>query len=446
MNTKPAGHILLLDNMLKTSQLYSVGLEAYVGIEVVAMSTIEEAVDYLSSNAPYIIIARSPMEERDAGARIVQKIEEMSTKPVLIILGKSKITNYDATFMDEAVDVRVLIKKCAAILGINAREMAEKDVGDFYPIKLSVIIPNLALVCPVYRKDKDMSYSLFLDKDSKLHAEIITILKHAKEEYIYVESAHRLKFVNSLMIFLAEILSDDKLSLEDNILFGNRSYNIIRDAARRMQITTAVIHATETNINTMLSIASKIPKLNEFIKLTTKDESVSLLFRHSLLTCFIAGHIIDKMEWGTSEQKIKIAFICFFSNIFLDEDSYLLVHSDTDLETLDCSAVEKAQINNHAINAAKLLAKYYINLPFGIDTIVKQHHGNRYGVGFQQSPSSVSPLALVYMISDAWVSAILKAEKLGRPMTDVQALSLIKGKYKGMMFQDIINLLDQLNI
>jgi hypothetical protein len=446
MNTKAVGHILLLDNMLKTSQLYSVGLEAYVGVEVVVMQSIEDVLDYLASNSPYIIILRSPIEERDSGIRIVQKIEEMHTKPKLIILGKSKVNNYDAIFLEETVDVRILIKKCASILGINAREMAEKDVGDFYPIKLSVIIPNLALVCPVYRRDKDMSYSLFLDKDSKLHAEIITILKNTKEDYIYVESAHRLKFVNSLMIFLAEILSDDKLSLEDNILFGNRSYNIIRDAARRMQITTAVIHATETNINTMLSITSKIPKLNEFIKLTTKDENVSLLFRHSLLTCFIASHIIDKMEWGTSEQKIKLAFICFFSNIFLDEDSYLLVHSDTDLETLDCSATEREQINNHAINAAKLLSKYYINLPFGIDTIVKQHHGNRYGVGFGQSPSSVSPLALVYMISDAWVSAILKSEKLGRPLTDVQALNLVKNKYKGMMFQDIINLLDQLNI
>jgi hypothetical protein len=50
------------------------------------------------------------------------------------------------------------------------------------------------------------------------------------------------------------------------------------------------------------------------------------------------------------------------------------------------------------------------------------------------------------MISDAWVSAILKSEKLGRPLTDVQALNLVKNKYKGMMFQDIINLLDQLNI
>jgi len=446
MNKKPNEQILLLDNMLKTSQLYSVGLEAYVGTEVVAMQTIEDAIDYLSSNAPSIIITRSPIEERDAAAVLVQKIQELNLRPHLIVLGKSKVNNYQATFMDEAVDVRILIKKCAALLGINAREMAEKDVGDFYPIRLSVVIPNLALVCPVYRRDKDMSFNLFLDKDSKLHTEIITILKNAGEEYIYVESAHRLKFVNSLMIFLAEILSDDKLSLEDNILFGNRSYNIIRDAARRMQITTAVIHATETNINTMISIASKIPKLNEFIKLTTSNENVTSMFRHSLLTCFVGGHIIDKMEWGTSEQKVKMAFVCFFSNIYLEDDNHLLVHSEKDLEALDCSEVEKTQINNHAINAAKLLAKYYINLPFGIDTIVKQHHGNRYGVGFAQSPSSVSPLALVYMISDAWVSTLLNSEKLGRPLTEVQALAVVKTKYRGMMFQDITSVLDHLNI
>jgi hypothetical protein len=152
------------------------------------------------------------------------------------------------------------------------------------------------------------------------------------------------------------------------------------------------------------------------------------------------------MEWGTSEQKVKLAFVCFFSNIFLDEENYLLVHSDNDIESLDCSVADKAQINNHAINAAKLLSKYYINLPFGIDTIVKQHHGNRYGIGFQQSPSSVSPLALVYIISDAWVSVILNSEKIGRPLSDGQALSVVKNKYKGMMFQEITDALDLLNI
>lgn len=444
MSSSSHNAILLVDNHSRSSQLYSVGLEAYVGAEVTVLGSVEEAIEFLSSNTPSIIITRSMFEQRDAGVKFAQFIEQGKLKTQLIILGPTKVSVHQATIYEENVEVRDVIKKCAVLLGVTAKAMAEKDVGEFYPIKLSILCPNLVLVCPIYKKNAEGEYVKFLDVESKLHPEILTIIKSTGDGQIYVQAGQRLKFVNSITMFLAELMADDRLSLEDSILFANNSYNIVRDAARRMMISPITIHATEANINTMISITGKIPKLSQFLKMTTS--SVSPVFRHSLLTTFVASHIIDKMEWGTNEQKVKIAFVCFFSNLLLTQDEYILTHSDEDLALLNCSDADKDNIKNHAINAAKLLSKYYTNLPFGIETIVKQHHGNRYGTGFTQNPSTISPLALVYIISDEWVSLIMRAEKNKMALIRSDSLNLVKNKYKGMMFMEIINALNELTI
>jgi hypothetical protein len=441
--TEQKNLIVLVDNLKRSSQLYTVGLEAYVGAVVVEFSTIDEAVDYIGSNTPAIVITRGTFDQRDAGIKFAQLIDQNKLKTHLIIIGHSKVSVHEATIFEDNVEVRDVIKKCAAFLGVTAKAMAEKDVGEYYPIKLSLICPNLVLVCPIYKKNND-SFSKFLDIGNKLHPEILTILNSTGEKEIFVEAAHRLRFVNSISVFLAELMADDRLTLEDTILFSNNSYSIIRDSARRMMISPVIIQSTEGNISTMLSITQRIPKLNQLLKMATSN--VNLIFKHSLLTCFVASHIIDKMEWGNNEQKVKIAFVSFFSNLLLNEDDYIFIHSDEDLELLNLSEKERENVWNHSLNAAKLMSKYYTSLPMGVETIVKQHHGNRYGMGFAHHPSTISPLALLYIITDEWVSLILKAERRKLPLTRSESLSIIKNKYKGVMYAEIIDALNDLTI
>ena len=178
--------------------------------------------------------------------------------------------------------------------------------------------------------------------------------------------------------------------------------------------------------------------------MTTQD--VNVMFRHSLLTCYIASHIIDKMEWGNQEQKVKIAFVSFFHDISLNDDAHVLIHTDEELERLDATQEQKINIKRHAINSAKILNKYYTSLPFGVETIVKQHHGTRDGVGFSAYPMSVSPLALVFLVAEEWVGYILKAEALGMHLSKEEALDKIKLKYKGFSYQNIIKAIKDLSI
>jgi hypothetical protein len=439
--------ILIVDNKSKTAQLYSAGLEAYVGAEVVEIQNIEEATEYIFHHAPNIVITRSPIQERDIGYKFHVLIKEKQLESNLIVIGKTKLTQYDATLFNEDVEVKEVIRACAKILGVTAKEMAEKDVGNYYPFKLSLILPKMTLPCTVYRR-KNLNgkeeYVEFLGREQKLHSEVLSILIKEGDESIFVEAGDRLKFVNALTCYLSEMLADDNLSLEDSLLFANHGYKLIRESARKMMMTPDVIQMTENNINIMNSIVNRIPKLKEILALTTKD--VNVMFRHSLLISFVATHIIGKMDWGNQEQKVKITFVAFFHDISLNNDKHFLIHTNEELESLNLSKEEKLNIERHALSAAKMLTKYYSNLPLGVETIIKQHHGARDGIGFNQAPMSISPLALVFMVAEEWVKEILNAEQLNKSMSGQEILAKLKPKFKAMAFQNIIKALEDLTV
>ncbi len=435
--------ILIIDNRPNAGHLYTVGLEAYVGAVIVEFDSINEATDYLLNNAPDILITRSPIDERDLGFKFNQLILQKQLDTKLIVIGKTKISSHEASIFDEAVGVQDIIRKSAQILGVTARDMAEKDVGKYYPIKISLLCPNLQLVCPIYRKKGD-TYEPFLDKNDRIHGEIINILRNEGDIAIYVDANDRLKFVNSITVFLAELLADDNLSLQNSVIFSSHGYKVVRDAARKMMVTPEIIQMTENNIKTMSSIVNRIPKLKELLELTTKD--VNLGFRHSLLICYVASHIIDKLEWGTLDQKVKIAFVAFFHDITISEEEFLLIHSEEALATHSMTQEQKVSIQRHAINAATLLNKYYTSLPMGVDTIVKQHHGTRDGIGFNAYPLSISPLALVFIVAEEWVHHILLAEKLKMNISRADVFDRLRIKFKGVSFQNILKALEDLSL
>jgi hypothetical protein len=437
--------ILVLDNHNRAGQLYTASLEAYVGATVVVMEDIDKASEYILTSQPDIIITRSPIDQRDVGKKFSLLIQNKNLGSQLIVIGKTKISAHEGAIFEDTVEVRDIVRKSAQLLGVTAKDMAEKDIGKFYPIKTSLLCPNLVLVCPVYRKVKGADdYVVFLEKENKLHSEVITILKSEKEEFIYVEALDRLKFVNSLTVFLAEILADDSLNLQDSILFANQGYMVVREAARKMMISPEVIQLTENNIDTMTSIVKRIPKLKELMEMTTSN--VNDMFRHSLLVSYISSHVIDKMEWGTQEQKIKIIFVSFFHDLALNHDEHVLIHTNEELKLAELSEENIKSVERHAINAAKMIHKFHSQLPFGVDTIIKQHHGARDGIGFSAYPMSISPLALIFMVAEEWVHMYLKSEQLKIGIDRKDIMEKLRLKYKGFSYDPILKSLEELAV
>jgi CheY-like chemotaxis protein len=433
--------ILVVDYYTKTSQLYALSLEAYVGASVVETADVAEAIDFVKDFMPTVIIVRGMFDQRDVGQKMYNILKEGNIGSHLIVLGKTSLSYQEALLLEEDVDVKTLIKQVASILGVTAKEMASRNVGEFYPFKLKSLFPKLQLVCDLYLKSIDGEFKVFLKKGTILFQEMITFLEFQNQIEIFVKAEERLKFTNAIMIHLLEFMAQDELTVQESIILSNQAFLMVREAAVKLQITPEIIMMTESNINTVMSIVNKLPKLNELLETITNSTDDN--FKHSLLISYVCNHIIDNIEWGTQEQKVKLTFVAFFHNIALPSE-HILINSVERLEEAKLDEKVKARILNHPIVAAKIVDKYKSGIPLGVDAIIKQHHGSRSGVGFSQSPQSISPLALVFLIADEWVTNLMISEKQNYHLSHEALLAIIKNKYRSLSYQKIIKSLEKL--
>lgn len=109
---------------------------------------------------------------------------------------------------------------------------------------------------------------------------------------------------------------------------------------------------------------------------------------------------------------MKLTFVSFFHNITLPSE-LIFINTTEELEAFGGPPSIKKKIEEHALDSAKILTKFKSRVPLGLETIIKQHHGARDGIGFDSFSQNISPLALVFLVADEWATLMLKSEKMG---------------------------------
>ena len=136
----------------------------------------------------------------------------------------------------------------------------------------------------------------------------------------------------------------------------------------------------------------------------------SYLFKHVQLTTFFCFHAIDKQEWGTKDQKNKIAFMAFFHDITLQRDELAEIETERELEQADLTNDDKEKVLTHALDSANII-RDFPKAPIGADTLIKQHHGSRSGTGFAEHfGDNISPLTITFIVCEAFANQVLKAD------------------------------------
>lgn len=435
--------ILLLDNHEKTRRLYSVNLEVYTASNVIECDNIETAVDYLENFTPQIIIVRSKIDQRNADESLYKVLKQKEENPLFIVLGESKINYSEVTTFAEPIELKELIQTCADKLGITAKDMAGSEVGEYYPIPLYLILEGFQLVCPIYKRNQKGEFKEFLKKDHHIYKEVLVMLKDDGVEEIYVKALDRLKFVSSLTVQTTEFLRNDNITIEEKLAVVEQGHQMTRNMAKKMMIDNETIQLAEASIDIMVSIVDNISSLKSLLEITLENH-MSFIYRHCLLTSYIGSHIINNMEWGSRDQQVKVAFVSFFHDIALTEEKLVKIHDEEELDNSILSDLDKNRVRNHALNSAKFLSKYYNSIPFGADTIVKQHHGSRNGIGLNNLSQNISPLAIVFIVAEEWALLALKNEDLEHKMDRTAIVNHLRTKYNLPAFKKVLAVLDQL--
>ncbi len=435
--------IVVIDDHIKSSKLYASSLEVYCNMEVTTFSHFDDSIaNYLKENNFDAVITRPYIGDLKIDHTIYKLIESINKSIPLYILGKSKLSIHSAKIFRKDFEISDLIRTLAFDFDITPHSMANLDLGDFYSFKTNDIMRDLVLVCDIYIKKND-SYSKLLSKDSTFSTDIKNLLNNQNLDKVFVTAKERLNFINSQLIYFQELFAEDQLSINDEFMLSSNAYRLIKSNILEMNISTEVILTTEKCINTIFSLVQKISTLKELFKTLSKSENVD--FNQTVMLCFFCNHIVGNVEWGTNEQKVKLSFVSFFHNITLPSE-YVLINDNEQLEKMNLTIKQKKIVLMHALESAKLVSKFKKKIPFGVDTIIKQHHGAITGMGFNSFPQSISPLAIIFLVVDEWVTNILRAQGSNLALTKKELMNIVKKKYKTLSFEKVISAFEKIDV
>jgi hypothetical protein len=438
--------LVVSDNEI-LNQLYVTNLEVYLDAKVTLVDTFSKVKHELSQQSFKLIIGPTSLDELDFAVEMYQYIEAKSLKIPLIIIGQPSRELEGVTLIANSYHLQNLIRASAKVLGVTAKEMALKEVPQFYPIELKFLMKLKEIPCSLYLMMKDGDYIIIGRKGDKIVEHTSKIMNEGVET-LFVNSLDRLLVINAISESVVEFLKSTEsqdLSAKSQALklgydFASTCFTQAPD------VKTEIVNLAKACTKVMDEMVNEAPSLKKLLSVLNSQRD-GYIYVHSILAAFVSSYMIKRVSWGGDSHIEKINFVLFFHDLMLAPlyQKYPDLKFEEDLIFSDrLGDKEKDLILNHARLAGEAILSYK-RAPIGVDLLIKQHHGMMNGIGFAVDyKDDVSPLSKIVLISEAFVEEFLR-QKDQSPETqfDVRRImNKLNEKFKRPTYKKIIESLD----
>lgn len=405
------------------SVLYVMNLEVYLATSVELVTSAEAAIAIHKKKKNFdLIISLDTINKQDAFEEINTYRGSYGVKTPLIKVGADADQDIDAkTFtVSSRYNIQSLLKKSASILNVTAKQMAELQMGDYYPISMTTVEGLVKAPCNLYY-DVTGQKKIIVRTEDPMEAEIKKI-KSLGVDQVFVKSSDRLVIVNNASIRLIEKIT---LTLKNSAgETTEKKVEVLNDGyefAMANLFTSDEVKQEMAEIATASSkVMTEVVKENIQLKAlisTLMNNKSGYVFIHSMITSYVANHIIKNVAWGGEGQSDKINFVLFFHDIYLAPLYLKYPELKYEKKLLDSPLLNAKEIDivmNHARLAAELVVTYK-RCPMGADILIKHHHGMKKGSGFATKyPEDLSPLSKVLLIAEAFVEEFMAVTEQGK--------------------------------
>lgn len=412
--------LLISDNEIVNS-MYEVNLRAYVATNVTIKSSVNKAIELLSLNSSYdaIIIFKELLSDGDSFSRFKTFYENENLEVPLIVLGELKEAFPNSITVKNKYNIKLLLQSMAKILEVTAQEMASLKVSKYFPVPIHLFSTIDQTTCDIFSREKkenlEYDYHLVLGSGTGVG----TLYEDSKSNgvrHLYIDSNERLRFINLASRMVITELDRDDLNDSERLEIGQQGMEVVSEEVfANPKITAELAEISKKCIESIGKVVQEAPGIKGLLKLLLENQT-DYCYRHSVLTSFVAGEIIDQMSWGTVEQKEKVSFALFFHDLYLLPlyKKYQDIASEEDLLFMDeVEDEDKKTVLEHAKMAGQLI-KTFPRCPIGADLILTQHHGMTNGQGFAiHYKDDISPLAKIIIIAEDICTRILSRLKDG---------------------------------
>lgn len=399
------------------SFLYLMNLEVYLATKVELASSAEVAISMHKTNKDFdLIISLDMINKKNTFLEIDNYRGSYGVKTPLIKVGADVDLDIDnKTFaISSRYNIQSLLKKSAQILNVTSKQMAELQMGDYYPISLNSLERLSKAPCNLYYEVN--SQKRILARTDELIVENLNNIKKSGASVFFVRSSDRLVIVNNVSIKLIEKITNTLKNTkgettEKKVEVLNDGYDLtMSNLFSSEEVKQELAEIATASAKVMTDVVKENIQLKALISTLMNNKS-GYVFIHSMITSYVANHIIKNVTWGGEGQTDKINFVLFFHDIYL-APIYLkypqLKFEKSLLTSPLLNEKEKEIVMNHARLAAELVVSYK-RCPMGADILIKHHHGMKKGSGFATKyAEDLSPLTKVLLVAEAFVEQYIE--------------------------------------
>jgi HD-GYP domain-containing protein (c-di-GMP phosphodiesterase class II) len=382
------------------------------------------------------IIACSNDENTKELESVEQVLIDSNCEKHLIIIGNySRKRNLSIVF-NGVLDFEKIKNFINEIIFQNKVNAEKNNLNTFVPIKFSLIEEFKTTAFPVdfYLRIKqnaeDFQFVKKLLKNELFSQEDIEKFKKFRLEFLYVTKEQYSDFLKfAVNLAFSSNVNNEKVNLKDL----DYSYHLAAKSLFLMGITEENINLVKQNIEIMDKAISKEGALAEYFKLINSNQ-MSYNYAHSYLISIFMSKVAQAFTWDSKSIREKIIYIAYFHDISLPNEHLAKIHSQDDILSINKSKAEGLsdreieKINYHAINSSLILDQFP-EVPIGVSQIVKEHHGEKNGIGFNENMNiTLQPLSILFVVVEDFVSKFLDMKNPS--IDDIKSmLQKLKTKY-----------------
>lgn len=414
--------VILIEDNKNLHELLSLNLSTYVGVEVIPRVSAQDAIDLLNL-LPNIdlIITSAEIGDEPTAAMLAEFIKTNQREIGLIVIGELPKNAHDvAVSVPDEKNWEQIIQLSTKILGVTPKDLEERIIPDFVPVPIHYFYPLSFSCCDVFiRIKKSPSEYQFIKRIHSGDSFSKDMVRKYEEQGLinfYIPKEMKKNFTNFVSDQLVSRLENDNLHPEEELKLLNASHGIALKEIQTLGFTSATIQLSQSIVKSMLNTFKKNPEMSGLLHKIINSES-SPMYQHCHMSSVVASECLKNLGMDQHESHEKLAYAAFFKDISLiDKPELCKITTFKDLEEADLDDEDWDLVFNHALEASVLVQRNP-EAPFGIDEIIKCHHGSSNGKGFgQMNIGKLSLLSQIFIISCEFVKELISfKERGGKP-------------------------------
>lgn len=427
--------IILIESDDTFKSILKLNLLKVFGCDVIEKNTAADAISLLEILPDVdMVICRDQVGIENTRQRLAAHFEkEKLIIPLLVITPTQNWEN--------------IIQLTGKILKLTPLTDNNTDSSEFVPIGIEYFfnITSTSMGCDVYirvKKGDEYQYIKRLHSTDSFARADIEKYMGAGLKHFYISKNHFSAFVTFVTSQLVLKLEDKKLISTDRIKLTSEAYSITLELIQSMGIDDNTVGMAEESIKSMQKSLGEDNALSTFLQ-SLKSNKLTYGYSHVHLCCIILHKVVASFDWESPAIRDKLTFIAYFHDISLPEH-LMRIYSDAAPDFLKLSEEEKKIVLNHAYQSSVIIDKFP-NLPQGIGTILKEHHGTKNGVGFTSTLSiAISPISMMFMVVEHFVDEFLKIDGPPKREDFENIFKILEPRYRKLTYEQTLYALKEM--